>query len=773
MVLTVTRNKAGIFPSWMDFIDKPWDWVVGELADSTIPIGTQPSNHISGGWVDLGGSATSNYLILDEFAGHKGVFKILSTGTPIKYGYCDTSPLDGHQQSSLNMGVYEYWVYFTHMKSTAITDGSCMRNQFIKADYSQAGIGPCFGGLSAAGWYFCDITPYTYRKLTSLDSIPKTINTWYHVAVAWNGSGSDVDPGDGQTLTNLKIRYYLNGVQAQTELNISAGGWTTCMDAWVFSPFHDGAITTTTYFDGVDCSWADGYTFNRSLNVQSGISVDTDNIYMLKLKHDKEGYIRGKARIHQDEGLWIGAELVISGIPYTSSQTTQNTWSYSLLVTDSDEKYPPTYTLESKLREIDKVESKLSFTAKEVDYIIEHVCQSNLNHGSWGGVSQTLTNSLTITLGGDFAAKDILDDAIKLQGFTWYETPDQSGENTNMIYFREAGENASGVTIDEDQSEANCAVIGMKRAHDVYNRVEVEGSAGASGYVEDNGSQTSYGVLTFTERATLLNNQTLCNAMAAEIMTKVIAPPKRIKIRGKWKATDYGMLQPGETVSFAWDTKAWDEVPTTDCIIESFEMDLKTNIWTMILTTAQTYQMANDIQRKNSHLIEQNRSTIEGNQSDIQQNAGNVSTNAGNIEAIIYCNNIVGTAGFTQSTNYGAMYVVAFSDTNAGVLGSFFVKDGGDFKLRIAHTSSAANNGNTAGGNVGISHDVGDGAQTWNLWEAFDLALGNANILKIQDNSTAVTIADNSHVGAGWWKDNNASPATGNMYLFQLVLVRQ
>ena len=527
-----------------------------------------------------------------------------------------------------------------------------------------------------------NLSHWRYKDSVGWNNIPGepafSINTWYHISIDFECTAGGYDSrGDG-ALAQFKIRIYIDDVEyGDFDFHQSDNN----NGATKFSMFSN--VTSTSYIDAIAWSWDATYSIGDN-KTELAPSLSASNIYNFKIKHAKEDIIRGIAKINQNESITIGSEIQVYGFPYTSSQTTQNTWTYSLLVINKDEKYPPTYTLESKLREIDKVESKLSFTTKEVDYILEHVCQSNLNHGNWGGVSQTLTNSLTIDLGGDLAVRDILDDAIKLQGFTWYETPDQSGANTNMIYFRESGENASGVSIDQNQSHANCAITGMKRAHDIYNRVEVEGSAGASGFDNDSGSQTTFGINIFTERATLLNNQTLCNAMADSILSFVLAPPKRIKIRGKWKATDYGMLQPGETVSFAWDSKAWDEVPTTACIIESFEMDLKTNIWTMILTTAQTYQMANDIQRKNSHLIEQNRTEI--------------STNATNFTEqhyrIIQASQMIPKQGLTSGTtnvywNGGLMQFAknSASNNNYALIWFRLPNDyvaGEDFKYRVS-----------------------------------------------------------------------------------------
>ena len=554
------------------------------------------------GWTQADGSVGCPSGMLESYAGHNKVY-YQNDRITASYGY---NSLYHEPQSTVNYGFVQCWVNFSNLRPSY--------DAFYLRLYETAPATGAVTGIRAFQdnkWYIHTPTGWTDTGAT------QTHDTWYNICLLWNNSQTQLNMGDGEAvLASGECRLIIDGTKygdwtcAQTNVNVG------CIN--LLTEKNGGDTPYYVYWDAFGFSWDSSYSFDDNKDLAL-YPIDTDKVYSCLIKHKKEDFIRGKTQIHQDEGLYIGAEIEVSGIPYTSSQTTQNTWSYNFLVTDKNERYPPTYILESKLREIDSLHSKQLFTVQEVDYILEHICQSDLNHGSWGGVSQTLTNTITIQLGGDFDVKDILDDAIKLQGFTWYETPDQSGANTNVLWFQAAGTNASGVSIDQNQSHANCAVTGIKRAHDIYNRVEVEGSAGASGDDDDIASQTALAsIRVFTERATLFNNQTLCNAMSTAILTKVIAPPKRIKIRGKWKATDYGMLQPGETVSFAWDSAAWDEVPTTACIIESFEMDLKTNIWTMILTTAQTYQMANDIQRKNSHLIEQNRTEIQQNATTMQ-----------------------------------------------------------------------------------------------------------------------------------------------------------
>ncbi|KKM22779.1 hypothetical protein LCGC14_1621830, partial [marine sediment metagenome] len=74
---------------------------------------------------------------------------------------------------------------------------------------------------------------------------------------------------------------------------------------------------------------------------------------------------------------------------------------------------------------------------------------------------------------------------------------------------------------------------------------------------------------------------------------------------------------------------------------------------------------------------------------------------------------MAGFDGFAKGSPYGAAYIVAFSDVNAGVSFTFYVGKGGSFKLSIIHSGTANNFGKTAGGVLDISYDVDGGLETW------------------------------------------------------------
>ena len=133
-----------------------------------------------------------------------------------------------------------------------------------------------------------------------------------------------------------------------------------------------------------------------------------------------------------------------------------------------------------------------------------------------------------------------------------------------------------------------------------------------------------------------------------------------------------------------------------------------------------------------------------------------------------------GTNGFVKGQYFGTAYQVAFSDVDARVWASFFIREGGDFKIIIVHVGSGANNGKEASGKVYINDEAAGGTQSWDTNGAnWDLTLDNASILMIAEYGTAITIADNSHFGCFWGKDDNAGGAAGDMFVYSIMLRRQ
>ncbi len=144
------------------------------------------------------------------------------------------------------------------------------------------------------------------------------------------------------------------------------------------------------------------------------------------------------------------------------------------------------------------------------------------------------------------------------------------------------------------------------------------------------------------------------------------------------------------------------------------------------------------------------------------------------LNSTIYQILMTGIDGFVKLNVYGAAYTVLFSDVNAAVLSTFFVGDGGSFKVSIIHSGTANNFGKTAGGVIDISYDVDGGLETWNIGtQDFNLPLEDIRYLKIVQFGTAFTVANNSKVGVSWAKDDNAGGAAGTFRIYGMFLTRQ
>ncbi|KKL95359.1 hypothetical protein LCGC14_1855380 [marine sediment metagenome] len=92
--------------------------------------------------------------------------------------------------------------------------------------------------------------------------------------------------------------------------------------------------------------------------------------------------------------------------------------------------------------------------------------------------------------------------------------------------------------------------------------------------------------------------------------------------------------------------------------------------------------------------------------------AQDVATKAYVDNSPIYQILMAGIDGFAKSDVYGAAYTVVFSDVNAAVLSTFYVVNGGSFKVSIIHSGTGNNFGKTAGGVINISYDVAGGLET-------------------------------------------------------------
>lgn len=159
---------------------------------------------------------------------------------------------------------------------------------------------------------------------------------------------------------------------------------------------------------------------------------------------------------------------------------------------------------------------------------------------------------------------------------------------------------------------------------------------------------------------------------------------------------------------------------------------------------------------------------------DFSANVVTINGQLKGVGEVITPSKMYGSLGFVDGDYFGAALLVAFSDVNARVWASFYVRNGGSFKVSIIHSGNGANNGKEASGVLYVSYDVADGAGAWDVNGVnFDLTIDNAGIVKMEEYGTPITIADDSHVGMFWGKDDNAAAAANNMYVYSIILKRQ
>jgi hypothetical protein len=134
----------------------------------------------------------------------------------------------------------------------------------------------------------------------------------------------------------------------------------------------------------------------------------------------------------------------------------------------------------------------------------------------------------------------------------------------------------------------------------------------------------------------------------------------------------------------------------------------------------------------------------------------------------------LGRDGFIDNTAwYGACLSVVFSDINAAIVSTYFVVEGGSFKLRLIHSGDGANNGKTADGWLYINYSIQGETESWDIGpQGFNIPLSNTTKVDWYD-SASFTVADNSKVALYWAKNGNAEGAAGTMYVYGISLVRQ
>ena len=140
---------------------------------------------------------------------------------------------------------------------------------------------------------------------------------------------------------------------------------------------------------------------------------------------------------------------------------------------------------------------------------------------------------------------------------------------------------------------------------------------------------------------------------------------------------------------------------------------------------------------------------------------------------IISMSGILGNNGFVEEYSYGYGLKVLFSDVDASICVSFYVKDGGTFKIIISHRGDGNNSGKTANGSIECYYFVDNESITNLINENANLPLANTLIGKIYKHGTTVTVPNESWVNVNWQKTNNAGGASGNMMIHSVVLERQ
>lgn len=156
----------------------------------------------------------------------------------------------------------------------------------------------------------------------------------------------------------------------------------------------------------------------------------------------------------------------------------------------------------------------------------------------------------------------------------------------------------------------------------------------------------------------------------------------------------------------------------------------------------------------------------------------NINDNRQNIENVRTFYNIIpplhwfGDYGFTQTAHSGAVWYTPNSDTNAGILARFYLKQG-TYKFHMVFHNNTAST--TASGVLNIgSNPLGSSRNLTNLINAanFDLVNTSAEVW-YEEVSESFVISGDHIVGAQWGKDDNSGGAANNLYVDMIFMVRQ
>lgn len=452
---------------------------------------------------------------------------------------------------------------------------------------------------------------------------------WYHCGIAWRITGAAAFAPWGTALAegefSIKVGdtvygpYTLKSDEDITYIEFYSLGYSLYVDAIAFESDGD-------------------YTLGDNEDLLVATSISNDLIYEMKIHHPTtlekarvrfgdnnytEYFPIMVCRIDYSETITLGSIIQVTD-NHTSAGATASEVIFKgevvKKITSKMKSFQPLYLVYSNAKEMNYIKPNASYT-KDTDGFISDVL-TNLCDKLTEGTLVDGADLGTFSAVGDKSFEYYIRQCAKLDGYISYIDPANGADNADLMY--DAGDTDTGVNIDESTAYLQ-ALISVESIDEHINQVYVRGGISsdgtrAVGSASDTTSQGLYGVIPTYDSDSTLNTDALCNTKADQILADNEYGNKKVTLLYRYSTE--GMLQPGETVTFDWDSSVKNigyDIEQEQYIIALNVYDVKTSQNRLTLYSSIYYgkQSDADVLQETSHLALLNSENIETNAGEI------------------------------------------------------------------------------------------------------------------------------------------------------------
>jgi len=594
-MVTIEKSKAGLYQGTYNFEND---------TEGDVPTG----------WAEyLGGSGRTVAVRTGRLTPYH--YKIVEVSTGGTYEACYQTFTAGIQTE----GTVEFYI----QHASEMHDD---RRVLVYIGQSTTSYALIFGIRNSKWVYTTDLTNFTQIGA----EVPEQ-NKWYHISIDFDSVGGYDPKGDG-ALAADKWRVYIDGTEygdydTHVDDNIDTIG------LYVYS---GAGKTTYGYFDAIGYSWDGDYDIDDNLSLEESYDTMTNtNISQLILHHPttlKPTSVRfGKdtyskyypvcvAQISADEDISLGTLIKITDNITSNSATASEVIFKGEVVKKLFFGNAVQYLIFSNAKEMDSIFPTGEYT-KDTDGYISDILSNDCSKLTEGTLSDGADLG-TFTAGGDKSFTSIIKACAKMDGFVAYIDSSAGASNANLMY--NDGSTDTGVNIDESTSYLR----GLRKVEQIdehINKMTVRGGIKSNGAratddYEDTTSQGLYGVVPAYDSDTTLTTDAQCLAKATALLASKQYGLLEVVI-GYQYSTE-GMLQPGETVTFDWDSSVKNigfDIPSDQYVIAHNAYDVKNSMNILSLMSVIYYgpQDTEEKLEETSHIALQNSDNISANTTNI------------------------------------------------------------------------------------------------------------------------------------------------------------